>query len=215
MSTLNKYAYDLAETVGKENDYGFLERMKFHVLNYRSMFFRRDQSRNNRLPDSFVQSLGCLPMVQVPSVECCGVDLGCKIYRTKSKVPVPIRLKNGNAFTYVGTIDGGNSYAQATRQEAAYRSFDRFKGKSQYYVWENGYIYVFNTKPEAILVKGVFEDPRQVKELGLCDGECYDDNKPFPMPNDMGPGLLLAIKREVLAQPADENQKIEVDEKKA
>lgn len=217
MNTLNKLAYDLAETVDRENDYAFVRRMKDHVIAYRSLFFRRDQSRGNRLPVEFIQDLGCLDMKKVPSVECCGIDLGCTIYRTVEKVPRPIRTKIGEAFTYVGTIDGKNPFTQSTRVEASFRSFDRFRNVSEFYVYENGYIYVFNVKPDKISVKGVFADPREVTAMGYCEVECFDDDSEFPMAEDMAPGLLLAIKREVLGlqTPDEDNQKIEVDEKQA
>lgn len=214
--TLNEIAYDLAETVGKETDYGFVNRMKFHVNQYRALFFRRDQSRGNRLPQSFIQSLGCIDTIEVPSTECCGVDLGCYVYRTKTRVPKPIRLPSSNAFTYVGTIDGQNAYSQSTKQEAEYRSFDRFRAKSAYFVYENGYIYIFNAYPEKLLVKGVFEDPKETARLNLCDEECYSDDKEYPLPSDMAPGIITSITKEVLFQgPAtdEENPNVDVDDK--
>lgn len=215
MNTLNKLAYDLAESVDKDTDYAFVERMKDHVMGYRAMLFRRDQDRGNRLPFEFIQNLGCIDMIEVPSVECCGVDLGCSVYRTKDKVPRPVRTKNGSSFSYVGTVDGQNSFSQMSRAETSFRSFDRFRGAAEFFVYENGHIYVFNTKPEKILVKGVFSDPRDIKQMGYCEEECFDDDSEFPMAEDMTPILLRAIKEEVLGlqDPNDDNQKVEVDDK--
>lgn len=211
--TLQELAYDLAESVGNENDHAFVERMKFHVKNYRALFFRRDQSRGNQLPVTFIQSIGCLDMIKVPSTECCGVDLGCYVYRTKETVPVPIRIKNGDAFTYVGTIDGSTPITQTSKTTASYRSFDKFQKSKAFYVYEGGYIYLFGLAAKKLLIKGVFEDPEDLVRYKSCDGQCYSPDDPFPLPADMAAGVLLTIKQEVLGvQPEDETEKIDVDE---
>lgn len=216
MTTLNEMAYDLAEADGSESDYASVERMKFHVVNYRATFVRQDQSRGNRLPVSFIQHIGCIDMLEVPSIECCGVDLGCKVWRTSIQLPETVRLKWGDDFTFVGTVDGSNAYRQITKMEASYRSYDRFSSKVPYYVYENGYVYVFGAKPKKVLIKAIFADPRQLISFKGCDGACYSDDDTFPIPKDMVPLILKAIKTDVLRlEEPSENAKIEVDEENA
>lgn len=216
MTSLNEISYDLAEVKGNENNYAYIERMKFHVVNYRATFIRQDQSRGNRLPVSLIQQIGCMEMKEVPSTECCGVDLGCTVWRTVERLPETVRLKWGDDFTYVGPVDGYDGYRQITKVAAAYRDYDRFSGKSPYYVYENGYLYIYGAKPKKLLVKAIFADPRALTTFKGCDGKCYSDDDDFPIPKDMIPLILKAIKADVLQiEPPDQTEKVEVDEKNA
>ena len=62
-------------------------------------------------------------------------------------------------------------------------------------MWALKYIYIYNPKGlEAINVRGVFENPRDVADFATCDtGVCYDDQSPYPLPLDMVSAITNGI----------------------
>jgi hypothetical protein len=181
--TLNEIVYNLADITGKTDVPHFLERLKFNVMYYRALLIRRDQERNTHLPEQFMQSF-CMEMEKVNASECCDVEIDCIIMRSKKKLPSPIRLKNGSPLTYVGTLDNLKSYAPMSVGELPFIGHSTFTGKVARYFVQNDYLYIVNAKPIKVVVKGIFEDPRDLKDFD-CDGDCYDDDNSFPITADM------------------------------
>jgi hypothetical protein len=112
--------------------------------------------------------------------------------RSKQKLPSPIRLKNGSPFTYVGTLDNLKSYAPMSVGELPFIGHSSFTGKVARYFVQNDYLYIVNAKPIKVVVKGIFEDPRDLKDFD-CDGDCYDDDNSFPITADMVQRITQAL----------------------
>ncbi len=187
MATLNEIVYNIATQVGKPDDAVLRERIKLMVAYYRALFIRQDQQRNFSVPSQFIQSLDCLEMEEASAMECCYQEnIGCTVWRTKLKVPRPVRLYDGTDFTYVGTVDGKQPYQRTTPVQADYSRYSKWSKVLPQYIYTNDRIYVYNTTPIKILVRGIFEDPTHLEEYLCCNNSvAFTSDMEYPMSMDM------------------------------
>jgi len=194
--TLNEIAYSVAETVGKPYDESFLNRVRTGIHYYRSLLIKREIDRNpGFIPPQFVQRLSCVEMEEVDIAECPEVvELGCKICRTKEKVPTLVRLADRLAIKYVGTIDLKKNYSMISVDRIPWMKFNLYTANKPFAYFLDDYIYIGNACPERITIMGVFEDPTALTSFVGCDGErsfTFDD--PYPIPRDMVQRLIQAM----------------------
>ncbi len=187
MATLNEIVYNLATQVGKPDDVVLRERLKMMVAYYRALFIRQDQQRNFSIPSQFIQQLDCLEMEEASAMECCYQEnIGCTVWRTVKKVPRPVRLYDGSDFIYVGTVDAKQPYQRTTAVQADYSRYSKWSKQHPQYIYTNDRIYVYNTTPKKILVKGIFEDPSDLYGYVCCNNtEIFTADMEYPMSMDM------------------------------
>ena len=84
--TLTEIAYNLLNIVrgGRSNhdEHISLDQIKFNVRHYRAVLVRRDFQRNGMITRHLEQSLGCMELEKVDGSQCCGLDIGCMVYKT-------------------------------------------------------------------------------------------------------------------------------------
>jgi hypothetical protein len=170
--------------------------VKYIVKYIRATLLRRDLDKDNLNPNTFFwQYLGCQELELVDEAECCGIELGCKILRTKDKLPTPIRGKMGD-FLKIYTIDRKTQIPIKRPEEIdSYISGNQFTGKTIVATIVNGRAYFYNTKTlAAVTPAGLFEDPTVAANYVNCDGvACYSDDDEFPIPADMIQQLIQMI----------------------
>jgi hypothetical protein len=214
MATLNEIAYNISTLLGKPFDQALLEQLKFQIRYYRSLLIRRDFERNAFITPQYVQSLGCVKMKEVDLSECPQHLTAYTLFRSEDQVPSPIRLKNGNSFTYVGSIDRIRPYRQVIAEEIPYLNHARFAKAMPSFFYLGGYIYVMNVAPEVINIQGMFENPEDAANFWDEEGRvCYNDDSPYPVTSD----LIQAITQSILAGEGRNmmgvpEEKIRVDE---
>ena len=215
MSTLAQITYNIASAVDRQNDDVFIKRLEFMVQYYRSLLIKRDIDSGRKIPQQFIQSLGCLETIEVDAAECCSIQVDCTVRRTKEKIPSTLRLKSGNYFNYVGTIDGMKAFDQATDGEIPYYKYSKYVSKKPFYVYKNEYIYIFNTEAEAINIKGIFENPEDVAAFNDCGGgDCFDSNSNYPVSLDLVQQITQSIMSTELRveNPQNDNNEININE---
>ena len=215
MSTLAQITYNIASAVDKQNDDVFIKRLEFMVQYYRSLLIKRDVDSGRKIPQQFIQSLGCLETIEVDASECCSIEVGFTVRRTKEKIPNTLRLKSGNYFNYVGTIDGMKPFDQASDGEIPYYRYSKYVSKKPFYVYKNEYIYIFNSKAEAINIKGIFENPEDVAAFNDCGGaDCFDSNSNYPVSSDLVQQITQSIMSTELRveNPQNDNNEININE---
>ncbi len=194
--TLNKIAYSISHTLGLQYNTYLIEKIKFDAIGIRAMLTRRDMERNG-ISRQFLQSLGCIPLVCADLIECCNLSVNKDTLRTDRKIPAPLRTKDSDSFYYVGYVDKSKPFAELAFEDVGYLEGNRYTSKSTYYVYMNQYIYIINPPTDTfkyINVTSIFGDPRQVSDFDVCEGDCYNDDSPFPMSED----LLPLLERELL-----------------
>lgn len=195
MASLNEIAYNISTLLGKPFDQALLEQLKFQIAYYRAILIRRDFERNAFVTPQYVQSLGCVPVKEVDLSECPAHLTGYTLFRTVEALPAPIRLKNGNAFTYVGSIDRIRPYRQVSPEEIPYLNHARFAKGMPSFFYLNDHIYLYNVAPEVINVQGMFERPELAAEYWDEEGRpCYTDDSTYPVTAD----LIQAITQSIL-----------------
>jgi hypothetical protein len=162
MATLNEIVYNIALQVEKADDTVLLERLKFMVGYYRAQFIRQDQKRNHSIPSQFIQKLQEVQMSSRPAVDDIGgTDFGCEVWRS-DKIPKPVRLYDGSTFAYVGTVDGKTPYQEVNGVQADYAAHGKYNKQYPRYCYKNERIYIYNARPSAITIKGIFEQPQEL-----------------------------------------------------
>lgn len=209
-TTLNKIAYNIAHSQGKSDDLTYIERLKFNIHGLRATIIRRDLDRNRFTPNQYLQQIGCLDMEYVDASSCCGVEVGCNVYRSKQRVPDPIRFKDRVPFYFVGTIDGKTSYAPMSFSELSYIAHNKYAKNLPRYYYDDGYIYLINAAPQSIRVKGVFEYPEKLSPFS-CDGEaCYSDDSAYPISADLARTITESLLNADVRMERPDNDKDEV-----
>tara|TARA_R100001224_G_C3978511_1_gene135087 strand:+ start:75 stop:740 length:666 start_codon:yes stop_codon:yes gene_type:complete len=196
--TLDEIAYNILNLLragrSSNDELISLEQLKFNIKHYRAMLIRRDYARNGYVSNHLEQDLGCLDLEQVDASKCCNLPQDCPVYRTKRKLPKTVRFNFKDAFTFIGKPNGTDTIPRIETYEIEFIPYDKYtSGHTKYYVIDE-YIYVYNPKGlEAINIRGVFEDPEDVANFSTCDGDCYDDQTPFPLPMDMVSAITAGL----------------------
>jgi hypothetical protein len=186
MNSLNRISYNIAEIVGKPNDTSVILRIQDLIIYYRALFLRRTIENHTHISSHFIQSL----TEEMIPVDTSGIaNLTNKlIYRTKNIIPKAIRLVNNELFTYVGGVDNTTPFYEVNERTLSLIQYDKFSSKMPRYFIRENYIYVFNTQPKQLRLKGVFEDPREING--------YDADALFPMSDDMTSLIINTIVKE-------------------
>ena len=189
--TLNEIAYNLLNLVrgGRSNtdEHISLEQIKFNIRHYRAMFIRRDYNRNGFSSRHIEQDLGCVYLEPVDASKCCNLPTSCSVYRTKKTIPRTIRYNFEEAISYVGDIHGTGTIPLINPNTIKWLPYDKYtKDKLKSYMIGD-HLYIYNADGlEAVNIRGVFEDPRDVARFDECTrGSCFDDNTEYPIPLDM------------------------------
>tara|TARA_B110000858_G_scaffold133209_1_gene151498 strand:- start:1642 stop:2352 length:711 start_codon:yes stop_codon:yes gene_type:complete len=188
--TLNEIAYNLLNLIrgGKSHhdENISLDQIKFNVRHYRAVLVRRDFQRNGMITRHLEQSLGCMELEKVDGSQCCGLDIGCMVYKTKLPVPRTLRFNFEDAITFVGAADGLTRIPLVSSSIIKYVQYEKYTSEKKKAYMIGDYLYVFNAEGmEYVNIRGVFENPEDLSMYD-CDGsDCYDDNSEYPLPADM------------------------------
>tara|TARA_R110000787_G_scaffold183315_2_gene295297 strand:- start:2161 stop:2871 length:711 start_codon:yes stop_codon:yes gene_type:complete len=198
--TLNEIAYNILNSLrggrSSHDEHISIDQIKFNIKHYRAMLIRRDFARNGIVTRHLEQDLGCLKLIQVDASKCCSLPSECVVYRTELKVPKTVRFNFKDAITYIGDISGKSNIPIVDSHMVEFLPWDKYtKNKYKAYMIQD-YIYVYNADGlEYINVRGVFEDPEDLRIFDCGDaGGCYDDGvTPFPIPMDMVQGITQSL----------------------
>ena len=191
--TLDEIAYNILNLLrgGRSSNDELIstDQIKFNIQHYRAMLIRRDYARNGYVSKTIEQDLGCIGLEATDMSKCCGMDLptGCTVYRTDRKLPKTVRFNLTDAFTFIGKPNGASTIPKMEPYELDWVPYDKYTSRlTRYYVIDE-YIYVYEPNGlEAINIRGVFEDPKEVGQFATCDDEfCYDEQSAYPLPMDM------------------------------
>ena len=188
--TLNEIAYNILNLVrgGRPNqsEHISLDQIKFNIKHYRAMMIRRDFARNGVVTRHLEQDLGCLELEEVNPSKCCDLPTTCSVSRTQKKAPRTVRFNFKEALTYVGDITGIETIPVVDNHMVKWLPYDKYtSAKYKAYMIED-HLYVYNANGlKFVNVRGVFENPEDLKHYQCENGTCWDDSKPFPIPADM------------------------------
>lgn len=116
--------------------------------------------------------LNYVELVEVDSVEACGVESGCTIMRTKDRLPRIVQGINGPLIKSITALDGQIYLSQTTRASAVrkLRSPNAKYDDNLYYFIEDDYAYFPNFTWDGVKILAFWEDPYEIETLNDCDG---------------------------------------------
>lgn len=171
------------------------------VLKYAQLFMRRQDSANKlKKFNSVWQSLPYIELIEIDKIEaeCSGIQSGCTIKRTKTKLPTFMEGYWGPLIRTVSSIDGSiEMQATSPGTYASMTNTTSFKYNTTKYFWYlNNYIYIPNVEWDAIKLEGVFEG-----DISKWDCDDKNDCTPRYLQNFYIPEFLFAeIEAQVLQQ---------------
>jgi hypothetical protein len=170
------------------------------LLKYAKALIRRQDNENKLMQyDSLFETLPYIELIEVDKIEadCAGIKTGCKIMRTKKKLPKLMTGKDGPILRTVSSIDGSDIFFQTL--PATYLAMTKstnFKyNKTHYYWYKNGYLYFPDVIWEAVSVEGMYEEP--------VDDFCNENNSECTMAQDRNfaiPDYLFAEMEQMTQQ---------------
>lgn len=181
----------------------------FLLLRFRAAIIsQKIKDRKYKLSKHNFQTLGCIPLDDVPSAECPCAPEGDFTFK-RTRWPIPKALDNyvvfsiGNNLTY--------DYIQWDYIQDLKNS--RFKGErnSIYYTMKTSkdgtYLYLYNDKHgESVAVTGIFENPLEVQNFPDCDGKTDECFAPLDQEFIIDPELLPLVLDAVIMSKAKYKQ---------
>lgn len=214
--TLDHITYLIASRRSVENTPEILNQIEVMVQDYRSEFIAQRVNRNGILHPSWAQAIKCEEMVKADLMECCGISLPCKLWRTKNKIPRPIQFHTKSGFLYVGPVDEQKGYPNITVQDLRFQHTNRFNKEPKGYFYRDGYIYTVNVRPKKITIRAIFNDPVEAGMYGCKDGECPDfrSEVDYPVGNLARPIRMAILSNEFsIRADNEEGDQAKPDEK--
>lgn len=211
MSTLNDIVFSILDVVKPRNLTSSViteELIKQYIKVVRAKLLREDLNKGHTVDSYIIQSLGCIPLVEVDKSECCLYATGCKILRTSVKIPSTIEMHSRQMFTRVGPVDRYDvSYQKIEAERVPFSGYNKYtKDLKKYFTLNNdGYLYLLvregdllDNSLEVISVQGIFEDPEELSKYTNCStGQvCFSADSQYPIKEHMLPVLIeLVIKK--------------------
>ncbi len=211
MSTLRQYRYDLLETINKYSDDSSMDyrSLDWWITTYRVKWLENLYNKfNKQIPEIYFQTLECIDVALVDSVDCCDVDSDCKILRTVNKLPQFLSLIDGEVISKVSGPDivksSPKDLFQIIRYEQAeFSGHGRYNRDKIFTFLYNNYLYFIAKEDNFYLpqlskinVRGIFHNPMDASRFKTCAGEpCWSPEDTYPLE----PRVWTYIKQDILA----------------
>jgi hypothetical protein len=156
----------------------------------RSLWLRNEYNKNRSIDPYVIQDLNCIELEQVDPIQCCvPVPTGCKVLRTKKKIPNTIEFFFTKGIVSVGPADIMKPrFVLVDYSRVPYVGTGRTNQNAIYAFLYGGYMYVTSKNPQYLMMKyitvrGVFEDPSELSDIINCTtgNSCWKPSDPYPM----------------------------------
>lgn len=177
------------------------------LLTARSRLITQELNRRKKVSQWNYQILPCVELIEVPSHECpCLPEVGCRILRTKYKLPKPLVTHYKHTISSVTSIEGSIVYTETTFESKRYKKGNRYTSNTPDYYIKDGYLYITHRYgPRIISIVGLFENPWDVSQYPqYCkEGEVEDNctsilDDEFPIEADMIDTLIELTLNELI-----------------
>lgn len=171
------------------------------LVTVRSRLITQELNRRKKVSNWNYQVLPCVELIEVPRHECpCLPEIGCRILRSKYKLPKPLVGHNNHIITSVASVDGSIVYSETSFEAKKYKGGNRYTSSKPDYYIRGGYLYITHRLgPRIISITGLFEDPAEAEKYPMycSEGDSHDDkgcvsplDGEFPIEADMLDALI-------------------------
>lgn len=191
----------------KSDDSRLSNRHIYSVLrSTRNYLVTQQLKKKQKISDWNFILLSCVELIQVPNHDCpCIPNIGCKVYRTRYKLPKTLTDLNKHIIQWVMTVDSGKIVSETSRDAYIYSSGNKLTANNLQYILENGYLYIYGkATPKLLKVKLLAEDPVEAYSFpSMCECTDCDDcismlDKLFPIDGDLVKPLIEMSATELL-----------------
>jgi hypothetical protein len=177
----------------------------------RALWIRNEYNKNRSIDPYILQDLNCLELELVNPIDCCiDVPAGCKVLRTKKKIPNTIEFYFTKGLSTVGPADIMKPrFVLIDYSRVPYIGHGRTTSKSIYAFLYGGYLYLTSrnlsyTLINYITARGIFEDPTALADYTNCttSAACWSPSDPYPM----NQWMWAYVKQQVLQQLMQKGQ---------
>lgn len=159
----------------KSDDSRLSNRLIFSkLLSVRAMLYKQNEQKNNSFGEEDYSLLECIKIIPVEPYNCpCLPSIGCKVYRTESKLPKLFKGRNGIKIGYVSSLDRRRIFGITTTLEYRFSSSNRFSNTDRV-IYEGGYLYVYGDNlPSYITIKAILNNSLE-SFTSSCKENCID-----------------------------------------
>lgn len=181
------------------------DRFIYHeALSIKNILLKQEEEKGRlyKLSDLF-KIINKVDLIEVDTIEACGIDSDCIIKRTKEELP-DIVESSGGFLMNVTSLDGSQKLLYITESSWLRKlNIDDKHAKNELVFFSRGnHLYFPNIEWDAVRVEAVFEDPDAVDNINDCRDEptdcrsAYDRN--FTIPNYLEKGLKDLLNESLL-----------------
>lgn len=170
------------------------------LLTVRARLISQEAKKKQRISQWNYQTISCVELIKVPAHDCpCIPPIGCKILRSKYKLPKPLSGLSGTLIQSVMSIDRSIKIDEISLNALNSLKGNKYTSKKLNFFIQNEYLYISTpTKLKVVSITGLFENPIEVKNfIGLCGIECEDckecidyQEEEFPIDNDLTDAMI-------------------------
>ncbi len=149
----------------------------------RSMLINQSIQKRQDISDVWIQTIGCLDLIEVDQSECCEVTTDCWLLRSEVKLPPSIETDGINMIMAISGIDG-TVIAKINSFRARFRGYNKFIKNTPGWYIKNSYLYITNSDLTMgkCTVRGIFENPADLANFQNCAGQtCYTLDSDYPV----------------------------------
>lgn len=141
------------------------------LITARSVIIRQMHNKNQFINNYIYQTLPCVELEEAPLVECECVPEGCKLLRTKYKIPKPIAGLDNLLIKSITSLDGETNFSLEEFEHKKYSGGNKFTSKKSKTFLRNGRLYLtVYTQLKAISLDLLIDDPIEGHRFpSLCD----------------------------------------------
>lgn len=144
------------------------------MLTGRSVLIRQQVNKGQAISEWNYQNLPCVELITAPIHECpCVPVQGCKILRSKFKLPKPITGLEKSLIKSITSLDGLIKFDEESYENVKYSIGNKYTANKPSYYIHNGYLYItVLTILKVVPVRGLFEDYLEAAAFANLCGNC-------------------------------------------
>ena len=119
------------------------------LLTTRALLLSREVNKKRKLSSWNYITLPCVEIIEVPSNEYCPCipEVGCKVYRSRYKLPRPITSLTSHMIRGVVNLDRTLKYAEMSVNQSMYSKGGKYTKNTSKFFINNEHIYIISKYP--------------------------------------------------------------------
>lgn len=146
------------------------------ISSVRALLYSQKSNKKQKINQWAYQTLHCIELIKVPENNCpCRPMEGCKIYRSKHPIPMPISDMNKHLIESVTTLNGAISYSEESWKTIKYLKGNKYTANKKIFFIKDGYLYVmYKTGPTILTMTAIFKDVLEAAKFNSYCTDCSD-----------------------------------------